>query len=179
MSKTARCAFLLASVLWSIPRLAIAQTGVTAPDAASDTAVVRIIMQGVYGELGWTLASAAQDTTRRAWEIRFPQEDSVLWDIHRTNLFRIVRGSAPTQGDSSISMLHIRAIAFRRDTLVADFYLGAKWRCPDGRWTGSGTYHELIAVRHGTAWEMPRVTEQAFGDGVCLTRQPRNQSMPR
>ncbi|MBP6571541.1 MAG: hypothetical protein KA226_09000 [Gemmatimonadales bacterium] len=139
----------------------------------ADSAVVRTVMEGVYGQLAGRLASETRDSTSRAWEFEVPSEDSVLYEVHRRNLMRIVHGRAPTEADVSIASVGIDPIAIRGDTIDVRFSIGAAARCASGVLTaGPTTWYRLVAVRRGSVWGPPTVTAEAVGDRVCIARRP-------
>lgn len=163
-----------AGVGWlSTPGPVTAQSAAPAPRIAPDTAAIRTVMQGVYGQLAAGRAPGSGDSTSRAVEFTVPSEDSLLYDAYRRELMRILRGRAPTKADRSTFSVGIGPIAIRGDTLEVRFNIGASALCDDGVMTfSSGTSYRLVALRRGSAWGTPTVTADAFGDGICITKRP-------
>ena len=137
-----------------------------------DSVAAHLVMASIFGQLGFSLARAARDTTTKPWVITIPLGGAAEWSVYRDYLLRIIRARVPTEDDQFVHELSVTGIRMQGDTLVAQFFLGSRWQCYNA-WTGGGTSYEMRAVRQANYSFAPRTTAVEYSDGrTCVATPP-------
>jgi hypothetical protein len=120
------------------------------PPGITDTAVMLVVMRGVFRELGASMPASTLAPARHPWEVSFPS--GAVWSAARDHVLRALRAHEPSPQDSVKSFVSIEEVSMRGDTLIANVQIGYKFRCRQG-WFVTSTGYEATSVRHGTSWE--------------------------
>lgn len=118
--------------------------------AAQDSSGVHHIGAAVFRESYYRIARAALADTGGVVSLSLPA--GPFWARLERHLLTSLRARRPRPSDRSMQVVSVSDVRNAGDTLIARFYVGDRWQCPDGRWKGSGTLFEARAIRVGDAW---------------------------